>query len=434
MKKPVHRRKARFSFLDVLNILVMVYLLLPIAIIFLFSFNPNSAGVFPMQGFSGKWYVNLVQNRNFLVAAKNSVYVALAVAALSTVIGTLASFALTRYSFPLKSGDLRRRAHSHRPARDHPGHRAPVLLLLPGTHAVAVHGDRRTRDLLHTLRHHHHELPPRGLRHLASRKRRGTWGRTVFRPSAWSPSRSSRPSIIGILMLTFALVLRRVPRHLFRHRQGQHPAGRDMVHASPGGVPYDQRDRDDDSRLVDHPDRHREPAGQDPKPPLTAKGGERSTEEEQTYSKGGSVLSPDHVNVNRRRKSMSKKEIHSCFPAGLPGPRRCLAPWGGRRARRDPREARSQAGKLHSAAVLGGYEFPDQFKAFEKKYKVTINPTFISQQRRDLRQAEGWRRVRHRHSDPGAHQPARREQAPPAHRRHARSRTTRTSTRRSSRR
>ena len=102
MKKPVRRRKARFSFLDVLNILVMVYLLLPIAIIFLFSFNPNSAGTFPMQGFSGKWYVNLVHNRNFLEAAKNSVYVALAVAALSTIIGTLASFALTRHSFPFK--------------------------------------------------------------------------------------------------------------------------------------------------------------------------------------------------------------------------------------------------------------------------------------------------------------------------------------------
>jgi spermidine/putrescine transport system permease protein len=103
MKKPVSRRKARFSFLDVLNILVMVYLLLPIAIIFLFSFNSNSAGVFPMQGFSGKWYVNLVHNRNFIEAAKNSVYVALAVAVLSTAIGTLASFALTRHSFPFKA-------------------------------------------------------------------------------------------------------------------------------------------------------------------------------------------------------------------------------------------------------------------------------------------------------------------------------------------
>ncbi len=95
-------KKAHFSFLDVLNIIIMVYLLLPIAIIFLFSFNPNSAGTFPMEGLSGKWYVNLVHNRNFLDAAKNSLYVALAVAVLSTVIGTLASFALTRYNFALK--------------------------------------------------------------------------------------------------------------------------------------------------------------------------------------------------------------------------------------------------------------------------------------------------------------------------------------------
>jgi ABC-type spermidine/putrescine transport system permease subunit II len=126
-------KKARFGFLDVVNILVMVYLLLPIAIIFLFSFNPNSAGTFPMQGFSGKWYVNLVHNRNFLAAAKNSVYVALAVAALSTIIGTLASFALTRHSFPLRVISA---ATLIPIARLGSSWASRPVLLLPGTHAL----------------------------------------------------------------------------------------------------------------------------------------------------------------------------------------------------------------------------------------------------------------------------------------------------------
>jgi spermidine/putrescine transport system permease protein len=99
----IRMKKARFSFLDVINIMVMVYLLLPIAIIVLFSFNPNSAGIFPMKGFSVRWYVDLVHNMNFLNAARNSVYVALAVATLSTIVGTLASFALTRYNFRFKA-------------------------------------------------------------------------------------------------------------------------------------------------------------------------------------------------------------------------------------------------------------------------------------------------------------------------------------------
>ena len=101
MGGPYGRRS--FGVIDVFNILVMVYLLLPILIIILYSFNLTAATMFPLQGFTTKWYREVFRNRSFLVALKNSVYVGLAVSMISVVIGTLTSFAVTRYTFKLKS-------------------------------------------------------------------------------------------------------------------------------------------------------------------------------------------------------------------------------------------------------------------------------------------------------------------------------------------
>ena len=95
-------RRFRFGGLDAINILVMIYLMLPIAIIILFSFNATSATVFPIEALSLKWYIELFSNSMLLDALKNSIFVGLAVACVSVLIGTLASFALTRYRFRLK--------------------------------------------------------------------------------------------------------------------------------------------------------------------------------------------------------------------------------------------------------------------------------------------------------------------------------------------
>jgi len=97
-----HGRRS-FGVIDVFNILVMVYLLLPILIIILYSFNLTAATMFPLQGFTTKWYREVFRNRSFLIALKNSVYVGLAVSMISVVIGSLTSFAVTRYTFKLKS-------------------------------------------------------------------------------------------------------------------------------------------------------------------------------------------------------------------------------------------------------------------------------------------------------------------------------------------
>jgi spermidine/putrescine transport system permease protein len=96
-------KRTKIGFLDILNIFVLIYLMLPIIIIFLFSFNETSAAVFPMPGLTTKWYKEVVNNKAFISALKNSIYVGVVVSSISVAIGTLASFALTRYKFRMKT-------------------------------------------------------------------------------------------------------------------------------------------------------------------------------------------------------------------------------------------------------------------------------------------------------------------------------------------
>ena len=95
--------KLKFDFLDFYNILLLIFLFLPILIIVLFSFNASRAGSFPMAGFSIKWYKEVLTNPSFLSAIKNSVFIATGTAIIATIIGTLASFGLTRYNFRFKN-------------------------------------------------------------------------------------------------------------------------------------------------------------------------------------------------------------------------------------------------------------------------------------------------------------------------------------------
>jgi spermidine/putrescine transport system permease protein len=93
----------RFDFLTLYSILLFIFLFSPIVIIILFSFNPSRAGSFPMAGFSIKWYLEVIKSSTFISAVKNSIYVAIATSFFSVLIGTLASFGLTRYNFRFKN-------------------------------------------------------------------------------------------------------------------------------------------------------------------------------------------------------------------------------------------------------------------------------------------------------------------------------------------
>lgn len=80
--------------------LIIVFLYLPIGLLILFSFNDGTAMVFPLKGFTLKWYGELLEARELLEAVQNSLILALASSLVSTIFGTLAAIGITRFDFP----------------------------------------------------------------------------------------------------------------------------------------------------------------------------------------------------------------------------------------------------------------------------------------------------------------------------------------------
>jgi spermidine/putrescine transport system permease protein len=76
--------------------LVSFYLLAPLGLVVLFSFNASALTSLPLTGLTFDWYRRLVRIDYFWPALQNSLIVAAAVGALSIVTGTLAALALAR--------------------------------------------------------------------------------------------------------------------------------------------------------------------------------------------------------------------------------------------------------------------------------------------------------------------------------------------------
>ena len=78
--------------------LVYVFLYLPIVVLVLFSFTPDSFGV-RLTGFTFKWYVDLFNDERLVGASINTLFVATVSTVVSTVLGTLIALGMERYSF-----------------------------------------------------------------------------------------------------------------------------------------------------------------------------------------------------------------------------------------------------------------------------------------------------------------------------------------------
>jgi spermidine/putrescine transport system permease protein len=89
--------------IKIYTVLVYVFMFAPIAVVIVLSFNPKQFGIFPMDGFSFRWYVKLAQNRYIIEAFKNSLVLGSLTAVVSTTIGILAALAFVRYRFPGKN-------------------------------------------------------------------------------------------------------------------------------------------------------------------------------------------------------------------------------------------------------------------------------------------------------------------------------------------
>jgi spermidine/putrescine transport system permease protein len=85
---------------------MIVLLYFPIALLFLFSFNANTALAFPLSGLTLQWYGDALTDVALLEAAVNSVLVGTLCATIATTLGFAISLAVVRFRFRGRIGLL----------------------------------------------------------------------------------------------------------------------------------------------------------------------------------------------------------------------------------------------------------------------------------------------------------------------------------------
>jgi spermidine/putrescine transport system permease protein len=90
----------RGRFLPIYTGAVIAYLFLPIAVMILFGFNDYRGRFnFTWEGFTLRWYRNLLDFPELTLALKNSLTIAAISTLIATLLGTLVALALSRYRF-----------------------------------------------------------------------------------------------------------------------------------------------------------------------------------------------------------------------------------------------------------------------------------------------------------------------------------------------
>ena len=80
-------------------IMVLIFIFLPIVVTIRYAFGTARYFVWPPTGFTLDWFDKAFHNPLLIEAFKNSIVIALATTALSTVLGTITAFALARVAF-----------------------------------------------------------------------------------------------------------------------------------------------------------------------------------------------------------------------------------------------------------------------------------------------------------------------------------------------
>ncbi|KYC17787.1 ABC transporter permease [Pseudomonas sp. ABFPK] len=81
---------------------ILGFLVIPILVIIPLSFNSTSFLTYPMDGFSLRWYQELLSSQDWMLAFKNSFIIAPFATILAMIFGTLAAVGLSRGNFPFK--------------------------------------------------------------------------------------------------------------------------------------------------------------------------------------------------------------------------------------------------------------------------------------------------------------------------------------------
>jgi putative spermidine/putrescine transport system permease protein len=85
--------------LAVWAVLIVLFLMLPIALIVLYAFNPSNVQSWPLSGLSTKWFSSTFHNQDMREALWLSVRAALIATTIAIALGSLAAFAVHRFRF-----------------------------------------------------------------------------------------------------------------------------------------------------------------------------------------------------------------------------------------------------------------------------------------------------------------------------------------------
>jgi len=92
--------KNKFGGIGVYAVVYLAFIYIPVLFLPLFSFNDSIYIAFPLKGFTFEWYRKMAASDGLIEALINSLKVGSVVAVLSTILGTLAAKAVTRYRMP----------------------------------------------------------------------------------------------------------------------------------------------------------------------------------------------------------------------------------------------------------------------------------------------------------------------------------------------
>lgn len=87
----------------IVAILVLLFLILPIAILYPISLSPTSYVVFPNEGYSTQWFEKLFNEPEWADAVQNSLEIAIITTILALILGTMVAVAMNRMGRKFKN-------------------------------------------------------------------------------------------------------------------------------------------------------------------------------------------------------------------------------------------------------------------------------------------------------------------------------------------
>jgi putative spermidine/putrescine transport system permease protein len=99
MRKATQTGKGPKRLFWFLGSFVIIGMFIPLVVVFMISFNPGNELIFPPQGFSFRWYFNIIRHPAFLSSFQFSVILGVVATAASLVIGLSGALVLIRRKF-----------------------------------------------------------------------------------------------------------------------------------------------------------------------------------------------------------------------------------------------------------------------------------------------------------------------------------------------